>query len=74
MRKTCRRHGEYESSIADNEDDFVAWTAHPVINVPPKKAITKAQLSMNLAMVNLTASVLSIAAHVKTICRLLAAF
>ena len=41
MRKACPEHGEYESSIADNEDDFVAWTAHSVINVPPKKAITK---------------------------------
>lgn len=41
MRKACPEHGEYESCIADCEDDFVAWTAHPVINVPPKKAITK---------------------------------
>lgn len=41
LRKNCPEHGLFESDIADREEDFLRWTASPVINVPPKKPITK---------------------------------
>jgi len=40
LRKTCSEHGEFESYIADSEEDFVNWTAFPVVNIPPKSAQT----------------------------------
>ena len=40
MRKTCAEHGDFESYIADSEQDFTKWTAHAVVNVPPKQALT----------------------------------
>lgn len=40
LRKTCEEHGEFESNIAECEEDFISWTASSVINVPPKKAMT----------------------------------
>ena len=40
LRKTCVEHGDFESYIAEFEKDFINWMAHPVINVPPKKALT----------------------------------
>ncbi len=39
--KKCGEHGEFQSEVADNEEEFLKWTANPVINIPPKKAITK---------------------------------
>ena len=41
LRKSCSIHGEFESHIADQEEDYVSWMDHPVVNIPPKKAITK---------------------------------
>jgi len=41
LRKTCKEHGEFESFIADLKSDFVEWSANKVINIPPKRALTK---------------------------------
>lgn len=38
--KTCLEHGEFESFVAENEQEFLKWIQHPVINVPPKKPQT----------------------------------
>lgn len=41
LTKTCKEHGKFESDIAEREEDFIRWTANPVINIPPKKALTE---------------------------------
>ncbi len=41
LRKTCAEHGDFESNVADHEEDFLKWTSNPVVNIPPRKAITK---------------------------------
>lgn len=43
MRKDCLAHGTYESYIAGCVENFTDWTAHEIVNVPPKKAITKGE-------------------------------
>ena len=40
LRKTCELHGVFESYIAESEGDFVKWNSSPVINIPPKQALT----------------------------------
>lgn len=41
LQKKCREHGAFESQAAESEEEFVNWMANPVINIPPKRAITK---------------------------------
>lgn len=51
LRKTCKEHGVFESCISESEEDFLGWIGNPVINVPPKKALTsgtKGNLEPNL--------------------------
>jgi len=43
LRKTCPEHGTFESCIAEKADDFIKWTDHQVINIPPKRPITKGE-------------------------------
>ena len=38
--KTCSEHGQYTSLVAANPQDYIRWTGHPVVNIPPKVNIT----------------------------------
>ncbi len=40
IKKQCPEHGEYSSLISSNPQDYVKWTSHPVVNIPPKVNIT----------------------------------
>lgn len=37
----CPEHGEFRTLAAESAADFKAWTANPVLNIPPKTAITE---------------------------------
>lgn len=39
--KECSEHGVFKSLISESEEDYTKWTRRSVINVPPKKALTK---------------------------------
>lgn len=39
--KECDEHGTFRTLASEDAEAFVKWTAHPVVNIPPKKAITK---------------------------------
>ena len=41
LRKNCEEHGQFESRIAEREEDFLRWKENPMVNIPPKKAVTK---------------------------------
>lgn len=49
MRKTCPQHGEFESYVANQVEDYIAWTGHKVVNIPPKKAITQGAANKSFA-------------------------
>lgn len=40
LQKTCRDHGNFQSLVSNSEDDYLTWIKHPVINIPPKEAMT----------------------------------
>ena len=37
----CPEHGEFRTLASESAEDFKAWIAHPVVNIPPKQPITK---------------------------------
>lgn len=39
--KECNEHGLFKTLVSENVDDYKTWTRHSVINIPPKKAVTK---------------------------------
>jgi len=39
--KTCKEHGEFISFIAEHKEDYDEWMNYPIINVPPKIALTE---------------------------------
>lgn len=39
--KTCDKHGTFKVLAAQSEEDYLAWAEHSVINIPPKKPLTK---------------------------------
>lgn len=41
LRKTCGDHGDFESRVSDSVEEYTTWVSHKVINIPPKKALTK---------------------------------
>lgn len=41
IRKKCPEHGEVSALVARNPQDYIRWTKHPVVNIPPKVNITK---------------------------------
>jgi uncharacterized radical SAM superfamily Fe-S cluster-containing enzyme len=40
LTKTCQEHGNFQSFVAEDDQEFLKWIEHPVVNVPPKKAQT----------------------------------
>lgn len=40
LQKECSEHGKTRAIVAENVEDYVNWTSHPVINIPPKEPIT----------------------------------
>lgn len=41
MTKTCVEHGTFKSKVAASVEDYTAWIAHPMTDVPPRKTITE---------------------------------
>ncbi|WP_027400418.1 radical SAM (seleno)protein TrsS [Anaerovorax odorimutans] len=41
FQKECEEHGKTKALVAENVQDYLKWTSNPVINIPPKEAITK---------------------------------
>lgn len=39
--KECPEHGKYKTTAAENAADFVTWIHSPVVNIPPKEAMTQ---------------------------------
>lgn len=39
--KKCEEHGEFQSLIAERQEDFTRWISNQVINIHPKNALTK---------------------------------
>lgn len=39
--KGCKEHGETREIVANQAADYKKWVKHPVINIPPKVAISK---------------------------------
>lgn len=37
----CSRHGEFKTLASESAEDLRKWIANPVMNIPPKTAITK---------------------------------
>lgn len=38
--QNCPEHGEYRTLASERADDFKEWVKNPVMNIPPKQAIT----------------------------------
>ena len=38
--KECHEHGQFKALVSNSADDYKAWTANPVINIPPEKPMT----------------------------------
>ena len=41
IRKNCLEHGTFSELVARNPQDYIRWTKHPVVNIPPKVNITR---------------------------------
>ena len=41
FRQECPEHGSFETLASENSEDFKQWISNPVINIPPKAAITE---------------------------------
>ena len=39
--KECPEHGRFEALVSNSAEDFREWMDHPVVNVAPKKAVTR---------------------------------
>lgn len=39
--KECPKHGSFKALVSNSIDDYLEWTRFPVVNIPPKTAITK---------------------------------
>ncbi|MEG0829294.1 MAG: radical SAM protein [Anaerovoracaceae bacterium] len=39
--KECSEHGEYKALVANKAEDYINWTKSAVINIPPKRPLTK---------------------------------
>lgn len=39
--KECLEHGKFQALVSNNTEDYLKWIKYPVINIPPKNAITK---------------------------------
>jgi len=39
--KKCEEHGEFQSIIAEKEEDYTRWVSNQVVNIPPKEALQK---------------------------------
>lgn len=39
--KECSLHGEFRAIVSENADDYKKWVKNPVINIAPKRALTK---------------------------------
>ncbi len=39
--KKCEEHGEFQSLIAEKQEDFTRWVSNQVVNIPPKESLTK---------------------------------
>ena len=39
--KECDEHGIFRTLASENAENFKEWIKHPVVNIPPKRAITK---------------------------------
>ncbi|WP_269477178.1 radical SAM protein [Hominibacterium faecale] len=39
--KTCEEHGEFRALVSNRTDDYLDWIKNPVVNIPPKTAMTK---------------------------------
>lgn len=37
----CPEHGEFRTLAAERADDFKEWVKNPVVNIPPKQALTE---------------------------------
>ena len=37
--KTCPQHGTFQTTVAENAEDYQQWVKHPVINIAPKMAL-----------------------------------
>lgn len=38
--KECQEHGKTKALVSECLQDYLDWTSHPVINIPPREAIT----------------------------------
>lgn len=38
--KTCPQHGTFQTTAAEQSEDYQGWVKHPVINIAPKSALT----------------------------------
>ena len=41
LEKHCDTHGDFQALVSNSAADYIEWTAHPVVNIPPKTAMTK---------------------------------
>lgn len=41
LEKECEEHGTFRALVSNRVDDYLEWTSHTVINIPPKGAMTE---------------------------------
>ena len=41
LEKECPEHGAYKALVSNSTKDYLEWIENPVINIPPKEAITE---------------------------------
>ena len=39
--KRCEEHGEFRALVSNCAEDYLDWVKHPVVNIPPKTAMSK---------------------------------
>ena len=41
LEKECEEHGAFSALVSNSTDDYLEWIQNPVVNIPPKTAITE---------------------------------
>lgn len=41
LEKECEEHGSFRALVSNSTADYLEWIQNPVVNIPPKKAMTK---------------------------------
>ena len=41
LEKNCPEHGDFSALVSNSAQDYLEWIRSPVINIPPKEAVTK---------------------------------